>query len=209
MPGDGFPVALVAAHLGRVDEARERAERDLADAETMDIRISVAGSEWLLGFLELSLGDASAALVHLRRSYELRSAFMLEPAQRLELGDLLEALIAADELDEAEEVIAEWQGRADSRAVPWAAACGARGCRRRARELRAVARRACERRRSLPARPHAAFARCDATAREAARRSPHDPGRGARRLQTSGLRPLGREGARRSWPNRGPRALAR
>ncbi|HEY7017098.1 MAG TPA: AAA family ATPase [Gaiellaceae bacterium] len=113
MPGDGFTAELVAAHHGRVDEARAGAERDLAEAEAMGIRISVSGSAWILGFLDLSLGDPSAALAHLRRSYELRSAFMLEPAQRLELGDFLEALIGAGELDEAEEVAATWQERAE------------------------------------------------------------------------------------------------
>ena len=113
MPGDGFPVALVAAHRGRVDEARAAAERDLADAEAMDIRISVSGSAWILGFLELSLGDPSAALSHLGRSYELRSAFMLEPGQRWELGDFLEALVGVGELDRADDVIATWQERAE------------------------------------------------------------------------------------------------
>src|SRR6185437_1486122 len=112
MPGDGFPGALIAAHQGRVDEARAGAERDLAEAETMGIRISVSGSAWILGFLELSLGDPSAALAHLRRSYELRSGFMLEPAQRLELGDFLEALVATGELDQADEVITTWLERA-------------------------------------------------------------------------------------------------
>ena len=113
MPGDGFPGELIAAHRGRVDEARAGAERDLADAEAMGIRISVSGSAWILGFLELSLGDPAAALGHLRRASELRSDFMLEPAQRLELGDLLEALVGNRELDEAEEVIATWQERAE------------------------------------------------------------------------------------------------
>ena len=79
----------------------------------MDIRISVSGSAWILGFLELSLGDPSAALSHLGRSYELRSAFMLEPGQRLELGDFLEALVGVGELERADEVIATWQERAE------------------------------------------------------------------------------------------------
>ena len=113
MPGDGFPVALIAAHRGRVDEARAAAERDLADAEAMDIRISVSGSAWILGFLELSLGDPGAALSQLGRSYELRSDFMLEPGQRLELGDFLEALVGVGELDRADEVLATWQERAE------------------------------------------------------------------------------------------------
>jgi DNA-binding CsgD family transcriptional regulator len=53
---------------------------------------------------------------------------MLEPAQRLELGDFLEALIAVGELDEAEEVIASWQERADTLDRAWALAILAR-CR--------------------------------------------------------------------------------
>ncbi|HET7759822.1 MAG TPA: AAA family ATPase [Gaiellaceae bacterium] len=113
MPGDGFPVALLAAHLGRVDEARAESRLELAMAEAMGIRISVSGSAWILGFLELSMDDPGAALVHLSRSYELRSDFMLEPAQRLELGDYLEALVGVGELDEAERVIASWHERAD------------------------------------------------------------------------------------------------
>jgi DNA-binding CsgD family transcriptional regulator len=79
----------------------------------MGIRISVSGSAWILGFLELSLGDPAGAVADLGRSYELRSAFMLEPAQRLELGDYLEALVGTGELDEAENVIATWQERAE------------------------------------------------------------------------------------------------
>jgi tetratricopeptide (TPR) repeat protein len=87
-----------------------------------------SGHGWVLGFVELSLGDANAALVHLRRSYEIRNAFMLEPAQRLELGDLLEALIAVGELDEADEILATWQERAAALDRAWALAILAR-CR--------------------------------------------------------------------------------
>ncbi|MDQ3065777.1 MAG: LuxR C-terminal-related transcriptional regulator [Actinomycetota bacterium] len=76
--------------------------------------------------MELSAGDAAAALPYLRRSYELRNAFMLEPAQRLELGDLLEAMIAVGELDEADEILATWQERADALDRAWALAILAR-----------------------------------------------------------------------------------
>jgi DNA-binding CsgD family transcriptional regulator len=51
---------------------------------------------------------------------------MLEPAQRLELGDFLEALIAVGELDEAAEVLATWQERADALDRAWALAILAR-----------------------------------------------------------------------------------
>jgi DNA-binding CsgD family transcriptional regulator len=73
----------------------------------------VSGSAWILGFLELSLGDPGAALSQLGRSYELRSDFMLEPGQRLELGDFLEALVGVGELDRADQVLATWQERAE------------------------------------------------------------------------------------------------
>jgi tetratricopeptide (TPR) repeat protein len=82
----------------------------------------------VLGFLALSLGDPEAALEQLRRSYEGRDRFTYEPGQRLELGDLLEALIAVGELDEAKEILATWQERADALDRAWALAILAR-CR--------------------------------------------------------------------------------
>jgi AAA ATPase-like protein len=126
MPSDEFPAAIIAAHRGRIDEARVRATGAIARAETEGIQIGQSGHSWVLGFIELSLGNANGALAYLRRSYELRNAFMLEPAQRLELGDLLEALIAAGELDEAGEVLATWQERADALDRAWALAILAR-----------------------------------------------------------------------------------
>jgi DNA-binding CsgD family transcriptional regulator len=128
MPTDLFPVAVVAAHQGRIEDARAAAHDELAGGEDMGIRISQSGASWVLGFVDLSLGDATAALVHLRRAYDMRNAFMLEPGQRIELGDLLEALIAADELDEADSVLATWEARAGALDRAWALAILAR-CR--------------------------------------------------------------------------------
>jgi DNA-binding CsgD family transcriptional regulator len=51
---------------------------------------------------------------------------MLDPAERLELGDLLEALIAVGDLGEAEEILATWQERADALDRAWALAILAR-----------------------------------------------------------------------------------
>ena len=128
MPTDYFPGSIVAAHRGRVDDARASAEREKAEGEAMGIRISVSGSSWVLGFVELSVWNAEAALPHLRRSYEIRDAFMLEPAQRVELGDLLEALIQTGELDEADAILEEWDPRAAAVDRAWALAILAR-CR--------------------------------------------------------------------------------
>ena len=61
-----WPRTLIAAHRGLVDEARERARKALAQAESAGIEAAVAGYRWVLGFLELSEGDPAAALAHLR-----------------------------------------------------------------------------------------------------------------------------------------------
>ncbi len=128
IPPYEFPAAIVAAHRGRIDDARARSQRAVARAEAEGIGIGQSGHSWVLGFVELSAGDAAAALPYVRRSYELRNAFMLEPAQRLELGDLLEALIATGELDEADDILATWEARAGALDRAWALAILAR-CR--------------------------------------------------------------------------------
>jgi DNA-binding CsgD family transcriptional regulator len=123
-----FPGAVIAAHKGLVADARARAHRSIARGDAAGVEYEHADHGWVLGFIELSLGDANAALVHLRRSYEVRNAIMLEPALRHELGDLLEALIAVGELDEAEQVLATWQERAAAVDRAWTLAILAR-CR--------------------------------------------------------------------------------
>jgi DNA-binding CsgD family transcriptional regulator len=123
-----FCNAAIAAHRGRIDEARARAQGAIIRGKAEGMRIAESLQGWVLGFVELSLGDASTALVHLRRSYEVSTEFMLEPAMRVELGDLLEALIAIDELEEADEVLAAWQERANALDRAWALAILAR-CR--------------------------------------------------------------------------------
>ena len=128
MPHDEFPLAIIAAHLGRIDEARTRSQGASARAEAAGIQIAQSGHEWVLGFVDLSLGDATAALPHLRRSYDLRNAFMHEPGMRVELGDLLEALVATSGLDEADAILATWEPRAGALSRAWAIAILAR-CR--------------------------------------------------------------------------------
>ena len=126
IPPHLFPRAIVAAHRGRIEEARATSQRAVAQAEAEGIGIGTSGHSWVLGFVELSTGDADAALSYLRCAYELRNDFMLEPAQRVELGDLLEALIATGDLDGADEIIATWQERAIRLDRAWALAILAR-----------------------------------------------------------------------------------
>jgi DNA-binding CsgD family transcriptional regulator len=128
MPPDEFLGAIIAAHQGRIDDARARAEREIAGGEAAGIRISLSGSGWVLGFIELSLGNAIEALPHLRRSYAIRNSFMREPGMRVELGDLVEALLAIGALDEAESIVTDWEPRAAAVDRAWLLAILAR-CR--------------------------------------------------------------------------------
>jgi DNA-binding CsgD family transcriptional regulator len=125
-PPGAFPAAVIAAHRGRVDDARGRAQAEAARAQAEGMRVAASGHTWVLGFIELSLGDAAAALAYLRRSHGLRNEFMLEPAMHLVLGDLLEALIALGELDEADEIIGTWDERSRRLDRAWALAILAR-----------------------------------------------------------------------------------
>ena len=127
-PPAEFPAAIIAAHRGRIDEARARASAAVARAEAERIGIGQSGHGWVLGFIELSLGDPAGALEHLRRSFELRNTFMREPGMRVELGDLLEALIATGQLDEAAGILVEWEPRAAALDRAWLLAILAR-CR--------------------------------------------------------------------------------
>jgi DNA-binding CsgD family transcriptional regulator len=124
-----LPGALIAAHQGRIEDARDRSERALALAETEGIRIAQSGHCWVLGFIELSRGDAVAALGHLERAWELRdSVRVLEPGHRLDLADTLEALIAVGEVADAEQKLLAWEKRARALDRSWALAITAR-CR--------------------------------------------------------------------------------
>jgi DNA-binding CsgD family transcriptional regulator len=126
-PQGEFPAAVIDAHRGRIDDARARAQAAVARAEAEGLYVAQSGHRWVLGFIELSLGDATAALVHLRRSFELHNPFTLEPGLPPHLGDLLEALIAVGDLDEAEQTITTWEGRARRLDRAWALAILARG----------------------------------------------------------------------------------
>jgi DNA-binding CsgD family transcriptional regulator len=83
----------------------------------------------VLGFLQLSLGDAAGAEQYLSRTIEIAQSFgILEPGVYRVHADLIEALIGTGKLDRAETVLGELETRARATRVPWSLATGAR-CR--------------------------------------------------------------------------------
>jgi DNA-binding CsgD family transcriptional regulator len=122
--------ALVDAHLGNVEQARATATRSSA------LTIEVAGeddglvwqSQGVLGFLELSLGNPTAAAGLLRPA----TRFFHRIRWRDPMEDLkpnaIEALILVGELEEAAEWLADLEDWSHSLDAP-AAAATARRCR--------------------------------------------------------------------------------
>jgi len=97
--------ALMYAHLGREAEARALADEGLALADPLGDGIGISLGRWGLGTLELSRGDAAAAVAQLgplQRATE--AAGIAEPGATRWIGDLVEALVAVDELAEAETI---------------------------------------------------------------------------------------------------------
>ena len=123
MPSDELPAAAIAAHRGQIVEARARSERALALAEATDARLAQSGHRWVLGFIELSLGNPTAALEFLRGGWAIRDEVrLLEPGHRFELADTLEALIAVGDLEEAERMLQPWEERSRTLDRAWALA---------------------------------------------------------------------------------------
>jgi DNA-binding CsgD family transcriptional regulator len=128
-PRRELPAALIAAHQGHIDDARDRSERSLALAEAHGVRIAQSGHCSVLGFIEFSRGDATAALGYLERAWDIRdSVRLLEPGFHLELADTLEALIAVGELEKAETRLIPVEERSRALDRSWALAITAR-CR--------------------------------------------------------------------------------
>lgn len=113
--------ASVDAHRGREREAREGAEGVLAEAAAVRDEIFTLRALRTLGFLELSRGDAAAALRHLGGFF----GRLETPAYYRALPDAVEAAIGVGDLEQAEQGLRELSA---SRQTPWTVATMAR-CR--------------------------------------------------------------------------------
>ena len=121
--------ALLAAHLGHVEEARSLGEEGLHRAEARGDGIGARLGRWSLGLLALSLGDMEDAERVLGGLWRESLEFgIFEPGENRYAGDLAEALVALGRLDEAAEVAGELERRGGELGRPAVLAVAAR-CR--------------------------------------------------------------------------------
>jgi DNA-binding CsgD family transcriptional regulator len=124
-----YALALVRAHQGQVDEARDLAAEALALSERSGNIALVPGVLGVLGFVAVSRGDYPAAHAHLGRLARLPAAAgPVPPAVVRCLPDEIEALAALGETGPAQSLTGwlDAHGRALGR--PWALAAAGR-CR--------------------------------------------------------------------------------
>jgi len=108
--------AMAAAYLGDVDLARDLAERALAQSEALSDGIFAAANSVALGFLDFSLGDNEAAVARFQpliKRYLAGDAG--EPGLRhnVFLPDAIEALVALERLDDADDLLLAWEDAGD------------------------------------------------------------------------------------------------
>jgi DNA-binding CsgD family transcriptional regulator len=121
-------VALVDAHVGRVEAARAGIEEGLDLADRFGSQPAALELLATRGFLELSLGDATAAEQSLDRLETLtRSTGFLDPGLYRFQGDAVEAKIALGHHDEARRILDELERVGKRLERTWPLAIAARG----------------------------------------------------------------------------------
>jgi DNA-binding CsgD family transcriptional regulator len=119
--------ALLDAHLGDLEAARTSATAALATADAQSDSLFGLQSRTVLGFLELSRGDADAADRHLRPLPGwLQEHGWREPTD-FAWCNAIEAMIAVGDLDEAAVWLARYETLAQRSTSAWALATAARG----------------------------------------------------------------------------------
>jgi DNA-binding CsgD family transcriptional regulator len=113
-----FNLALVHAHQGRIDEARAEADELLGEAESTEDLWGASNALAALGFVELSLGDPTAAASFLERGLAIRERFGAGEPVRSE-ADYAETLVELGRVGEAESVAAKFdEGARATNRVP-------------------------------------------------------------------------------------------
>ena len=124
-----YVIALTHAQRGHVDEARSVGERGIAVAESEGQDLWTAASRSVLGFLELSRGNASAAVDYLQPPEPSTATDLWHfPIYHDFLVNAVEALIGVGELDAAMNLLGALEERARNLDNAWERATRAR-CR--------------------------------------------------------------------------------
>jgi DNA-binding CsgD family transcriptional regulator len=124
-----FPRALVAAHRGDVDAARADATEGLERCLRNDDLLDASCHRAVLGFLELSLSNASAAKGHLEPAVGfLKMMDANEPGIIPCIPDAIEVSIFLGELEPAEQLLEDHEAKGRAMDRPWALATAGR-CR--------------------------------------------------------------------------------
>ena len=105
-----FNLAFVHAHLGRVDETRERVAQALVEAEQGD-PWNVYQQLSVLGFLDLSVGATREAVQSLARAYEIYEASGAGDTPSV-FENYPEALVLVGDVETAEQVVEVFEQRA-------------------------------------------------------------------------------------------------
>ena len=122
-----WPLAGAAGWLGRTDEARDAARQGLELAARTGHRLYVIGNLAAVGAVELSLDNPVAAAAALERAWELMSGGGVESPGRFPvLPDLVEALAAVGEADNAAATGREHRRISRRLNRPWIRALAAR-----------------------------------------------------------------------------------
>lgn len=122
-----WPLAAAAGWLGRTEEARDAASQGLELAERTGHCLYVIGNLAAVGALELALEDSVAAVAALGRAWELMSDGGVESPGRFPvLPDLVEALVALGETEQAAAAGTELRRISQQLDRPWIRALAAR-----------------------------------------------------------------------------------
>lgn len=113
-------VAMIAAHRGDAETCEAAAARMLRLGEALELPSTLACAEQALGHLDLGRGEAEAAAEHFRRALELTDAHgTRDPAFLFTHADLVEALVRLDRGEQAADVLAELEARAELTGGAW------------------------------------------------------------------------------------------
>ena len=123
------PAALAAAYAGREQDARKEVEEALTDSSIPDGRWTTTWPSMVLGFLEVSLGNYAEALNALQPLLSRwRQAVDTDIATYFFIPDAVEAMIAVNTFEAADELVTALESRGALLHHPWMSAVGAR-CR--------------------------------------------------------------------------------